>query len=161
MTNTTHVRIERDDLSRKAVRALVAEHLQDMYATSPPESVHALGLDALVGPGMTLWSAWRGEELLGFAALKALDERHAEIKSMHVLAEERGRGLASVLLDGLMLQLLLTDRPVVHAEVRALVDGLAAPDHGLVAEDEPPVADLVSLAAIPHPAAFASEHHAP
>ncbi|MGW7353247.1 TetR/AcrR family transcriptional regulator [Streptomyces sp. NPDC054784] len=38
----------------------------------------------------------------------------------------RARAL-TVLLDGLMLQLLLTDRPVVPAEVRALVDGLAAP----------------------------------
>lgn len=42
----------------------------------------------------------------------------------------------------------------------ARLDGLAAPDHGLVAGDERPVADLASLAAIPHPAAFGSEHHA-
>lgn len=104
MTDTTHVRIERDDLSRKAVRALVAEHLQDMYATSPPESVHALGLDALVGPGMTLWSAWRGEELLGFAALKALDERHAEIKSMRTTRAARGSGVGARLLAHLLEQ---------------------------------------------------------
>ncbi|WP_375409557.1 hypothetical protein [uncultured Methylobacterium sp.] len=39
------------------------------------------------------------------------------------------------------------------------VDALAGTD-GLPAEDEPPVADFPSLAAIPHPPAFASEQHA-
>ena len=104
MTDSTRVRIERDDLSGEAVRALVAEHLEDMYATSPPESVHALGLDALVGPGMSLWSAWRGEELLGFAALKALDERHAEIKSMRTTRAARGSGVGARLLAHLLEQ---------------------------------------------------------
>lgn len=36
--------------------------------------------------------------------------------------EARARALAA-LLDGLMLQLLLTDRPVVRAEIRAALDG--------------------------------------
>ena len=34
--------IETDDLSRPEVHALLQEHLEDMYAWSPPESVHAL-----------------------------------------------------------------------------------------------------------------------
>ena len=37
--------IRRDDLSGPEIRALLAEHLQDMHANSPPESVHALDLD--------------------------------------------------------------------------------------------------------------------
>src|SRR5690242_18820960 len=36
------LRIEADDLGREEVRRLVAEHLLDMHATSPAESVHAL-----------------------------------------------------------------------------------------------------------------------
>lgn len=42
--------IETDDLSRDAVHELLAEHLADMHATSPPESVHALDLTSLTDP---------------------------------------------------------------------------------------------------------------
>ena len=64
--------IEIDDLSRPQVHALLQEHLDDMYAWSPPESVHALDLDRLRGPAITFWTAWEGPLLLGSAALKDL-----------------------------------------------------------------------------------------
>ncbi|GAL13558.1 histone acetyltransferase HPA2 [Vibrio astriarenae] len=38
--------IKVDDLQDGAVIALLEEHLQDMYAVSPPESVHALDVSA-------------------------------------------------------------------------------------------------------------------
>jgi hypothetical protein len=41
------MKIEIDDLSRPAIHALLNEHLQSMYALSPPESVHALDLEEL------------------------------------------------------------------------------------------------------------------
>ena len=37
-------------------------------------------------------------------AVKRIDAGHAEIKSMHVVAEARGRGLARVLLDHLVAE---------------------------------------------------------
>lgn len=40
------------------------------------------------------------------------------------------------------------------------VDGIAVTEHGTAADDEPPAADLASLAAFPQPAAYGSEHHA-
>jgi putative acetyltransferase len=49
------------------VRALLAEHLADMYATSPPQSVHALGLTGLTDPAVTVWTLWDRGTVLGCA----------------------------------------------------------------------------------------------
>ncbi|WP_183097889.1 GNAT family N-acetyltransferase [Nocardioides pelophilus] len=88
-----------DDPLRDDVLRLLEEHLTDMRATSPPESVHALDPTALTGPGLTFWTLREEGRLLGCAALKELDPRHAEIKSMRTAAVARRRGVASRLLD--------------------------------------------------------------
>jgi putative acetyltransferase len=96
------LRFERDDLTRAAVRALLEEHLADMYATSPPESVHALDLDALRQPEVEFWSAWSAEELRGCGALKALDAHEIELKSMRTTAAARRSGIGSAVLGFLL-----------------------------------------------------------
>ena len=63
-----------DDLSGTQVRALIARHLAGMFAITPAESVHALGLEKLRAPGIQLWSAWSGDELVAIGALKRIDE---------------------------------------------------------------------------------------
>ena len=92
------MRIELDDLTRPEVHALLEEHLQSMYELSPPESVHALDLDELRSADITFWSVWDGETLLGCGALKELDARHGEVKSMRTPARLRGRGAARAVL---------------------------------------------------------------
>ena len=92
------LRIEADDLSRPAIHDLLNEHLQSMHALSPPESVHALDLDKLRKPGITFWSAWEGEDLLGCGALKELDRTHGEVKSMRTPAALRRRGAGRAIL---------------------------------------------------------------
>lgn len=87
-----------DDLRGETIVAFLHEHLADMYASSPPESVHALDLGALRQPDITFWSAWRDQELVGCGALKALDATHGEIKSMRVKASARGTGVADLVL---------------------------------------------------------------
>ncbi|MEY3659889.1 MAG: hypothetical protein RLZZ169_714, partial [Pseudomonadota bacterium] len=47
-----------DDLSGPEIADLLQEHLREMYATSPPESVHALDLERLRQPDITFWSLW-------------------------------------------------------------------------------------------------------
>jgi len=86
--------IKADDLSGDAIAALLTEHLQHMQAITPPESIHALGVEALRKPEVTFWSAWEGEELIGCAALKELDSRHGEIKSMRTASSHRRKGVA-------------------------------------------------------------------
>lgn len=94
--------IKVDDLTSPAIADLLTEHLQDMYAASPPESVHALDLTKLRKPEITFWSVWDGEQLLGCGALKELDAQHAEIKSMRSANQFRGRGVGKVMLEHIL-----------------------------------------------------------
>ena len=92
------MKIEIDDLSRPAIHALLNEHLQNMHAISPRESVHALDLDGLRTPKISFWSAWQDEVLLGCGALKALDDKHGEIKSMRTPNARRRQGAGRAIL---------------------------------------------------------------
>ncbi|MGP4032111.1 GNAT family N-acetyltransferase [Pseudarthrobacter sp. 1C304] len=98
------IRIDRDNPGRADVRQLLAEHLADMFATSPAESVHALDPAALAGPGISFWTAREDGELLGCGALKQLGTgasgaKQGEIKSMRTAAHARGQGVATLLLN--------------------------------------------------------------
>ena len=94
----TTIDIRTDDLTAAATRRLVASHLAGMHDTSPPESVHALGVEALRHPSVSVWSAWIDGELAGIGALKELDARRGEIKSMRVDDRFRGHGVGRALL---------------------------------------------------------------
>lgn len=79
---------------------MLSEHLSDMHAASPAESVHALDPEALSDPAITLWSA-RSDSglLLGVGALKAHTQIMGEVKSMRTAHSARGQGVATALLD--------------------------------------------------------------
>jgi putative acetyltransferase len=100
MTMTLEFRL--DDLTSPQTLALIAKHLQGMHASSPPESVHALGAQSLKDPGVELWAAWSGEALAGIGALKALDPTRGELKSMRVADGFLGRGVGRAMLDHLL-----------------------------------------------------------
>ena len=87
-----------DDLRGPEIARLLEEHLRNMYEVSPPESVHALDLEALRKPEITFWSVRQGPELLGCGALKELDARHGEIKSMRTAAPHLRKGVAASLM---------------------------------------------------------------
>lgn len=91
-----------DDLKGPEIAALLTEHLEDMRATSPPESVHALDLDGLRQPNIRFWTLWDGRNLAGCGALKWLDAEHAEIKSMRTAATYKQQGIASRVLQHLI-----------------------------------------------------------
>jgi putative acetyltransferase len=93
-----------DDLSGPEIAALLSEHLRSMYLHSPPESVHALDIERLRRPDITMWSAWQDGELLGCAALKELDRHHGEVKSMRTASRHLRKGVATALLDYLIAQ---------------------------------------------------------
>lgn len=93
------MRIIQDDLSSAKVAALLSDHLEGMATHSPPESIHALDLSALGAPDITFWTAWEGSELLGCGALKELDRRHGEIKSMRTANPHLGKGVATAILS--------------------------------------------------------------
>ncbi len=90
------IREERPD--HPAVVALLEHHLTHSLASSPPESSHVLDLEGLLSPSITFLAAWQGSALLGIAALKELDAKNGEVKSMHTSEEARGQGIARRLL---------------------------------------------------------------
>lgn len=94
--------IRLDDLQGPEIAALLTEHLRDMYATSPPESVHALDLSALRQPAISFWTAWQEGRLAGCGALKQLDTGHGEIKSMRTAQGFHRKGVAMQLLQHIL-----------------------------------------------------------
>ncbi|QDG62243.1 GNAT family N-acetyltransferase [Pseudarthrobacter sp. NIBRBAC000502771] len=101
------ISIDRDSPARDDVHLLLSEHLADMFATSPAESVHALDHSALSAPSVTFWTAREDGNLLGCGAFKLLDspagpQRQGEIKSMRTTATARGRGVAALILGHIL-----------------------------------------------------------
>lgn len=90
-----------DDPRAPDVLALLTRHLELMHAQSDPEDVHALDVDGLCAPHVTFVGARdrASGALLGVGALAEIAPGHGEVKSMHVAADARRRGVAAALLD--------------------------------------------------------------
>ena len=91
--------IRQDDLRGPEIAILLQEHLDSMAEHSPPESIHALDLEALRAPDVTFWSIWEESNLLGCGALKELDKQHGEIKSMRTATVHLRKGVAANMLQ--------------------------------------------------------------
>jgi len=96
------MKIQIDNLESIEVKKLLQEHHEDMLKHSPPESVHALDLSSLKAPNVTFWTAWIDGGLAGCGALKKLDEKHAEIKSMRTSRHFLRKGVAAKLLTHIL-----------------------------------------------------------
>ena len=94
----TRLTIVEGGLDDPRVLALLEIHVATARAETARGSAHALDPEALKGPGMQFWSAWRGDELLGVGALNRLAADHAEIKSMHTAASARRTGVGDAML---------------------------------------------------------------
>ncbi len=92
------MQIKLDDLRGPEIAALLQEHLDDMAEHSPPESVHALDLEALRQPDISFWTVWEDEQLAGCGALREIDDSHGEIKSMRTAQNFRRCGVGATLL---------------------------------------------------------------
>ena len=90
--------IEIDDLTRTQVLALLSEHLGNMFELSPPEQVFALDVTQLRAPGISFWTVWDREVLLGCGALNELCATQGEVKSMRTPKALRRRGAGRAVL---------------------------------------------------------------
>jgi putative acetyltransferase len=91
-----------EDPRESDIVELLDQHLAHSNLHSLPEDVHALGVEGLVDPAVTFYCYRVEGELLGVGALKRLDPRHAEIKSMHTAARARRRGIARAMVEHLV-----------------------------------------------------------
>ncbi len=89
------------DLSEPEVVALLELHHGEMEAFSPPGTCHVLDLSGLKEPGIEVFAAWNGEQLLSIGALKQHDG-FGEIKSMRAHPEARGKGAGRAMLTHLI-----------------------------------------------------------
>ena len=94
--------IEIDDPQREDVRLVLEQHLAFARAATPAEYVHALDVDDLLDPSITFYSVRSEGRIVGVGAIKQLDPHHVELKSMHTIREERGRGVARALVGHLL-----------------------------------------------------------
>jgi putative acetyltransferase len=97
------MQIRTDDPAAPHVAALLAYHLEELASIM---GEHAFALDAggLSSPEVTFWTAWRGEDLAGFAALKALGANDGEVKSMRADPSARRTGAGRALLDHIVAE---------------------------------------------------------
>ena len=96
------IKVREATLDDTQVRALALDHVRQMRAGSPPGQAFALDLTGLDDPAITLFGAWRGDELLGIGALKRLGAEGAEIKSMRTRADALRQGVARALLEAII-----------------------------------------------------------
>ncbi|MEV0358704.1 GNAT family N-acetyltransferase [Nocardia sp. NPDC050697] len=94
--------IERADFTDPALLAFLRAHLTDLAPTAPPESRHALHLDALRAPAVRLWVLRHDGAIAATGALATLEPGHEELKSMRTDPARRGRGLGRAMLTHLL-----------------------------------------------------------
>ena len=102
MTGRFDVSVRADDPRAADVRALLGRHLAFAAATTAPEDIYALDVEALADPAVTFVSYRADGALLGVGALKELDPAHGELKSMHSAAAARGRGVGAAIVAHLL-----------------------------------------------------------
>lgn len=93
-----------DDLSGREIAEFLEEHIEEMKSISPPESKHALDLEALQQSDITFWTIRDEQAIAGCGALKELAPSHGEIKSMRTSSKFKKRGIASRLLEHIMTE---------------------------------------------------------
>src|SRR5580704_9040689 len=96
--------IKPGDLDDHRVKALLTRHLEGMNANSPPGHVFALDWSGLQKPEISFYALWEDEDLLGFGALKELEPRAGEIKSMRTADAHLRKGVAAAILDHIIAE---------------------------------------------------------
>ena len=74
------------------VHQLLIKHFIELRLESPEGSAHVLDINGLKAPSIKFWSLWENDKLMGSGALKFLDKKHGEFKSIRVNDKFRSKG---------------------------------------------------------------------
>ncbi|MER5172790.1 GNAT family N-acetyltransferase [Thioclava sp. GXIMD2076] len=96
------ITILREHPVQENLALLHKRHFDAMHADTPPGSIHMLPPDALAAPQIRFFVMREEGRAIGMGAWNRHGPDLAELKSMHVLYEERGRGLARMMLRHLL-----------------------------------------------------------
>ena len=73
---------------------LFQRHTAEMHADTPPGSIHMMPKEALENPAIAFFVVRDAGQPVAMGAIKDLGASEGELKSMHVLSEQRGRGVS-------------------------------------------------------------------
>lgn len=86
------------------LRQMIKTHADFCREHTPPGSGHAVTTESSQLAEIRYWLAVQGEIALGCIGLRRLGTDHAEIKTMHVTHDRRGRGTGTALLQAVMTE---------------------------------------------------------
>ena len=84
------------------VNNLLKKHFIELRSVSPAGSTHVLDIEGLKNPSIKFWSLWENNELVGCGALKFLEKKHGEFKSIRVADNYRKKGIGEKIIDHLI-----------------------------------------------------------
>ena len=84
------------------VHKLLIKHFIELRSVSPEESTHVLDINGLKESTIKFWSLWEDDKLVGGGALKFLDKRHGEFKSIRVNDKFRNKGFGLKVINHLI-----------------------------------------------------------
>ena len=84
------------------VHELLVKHFIELRSVSPQGSAHVLDINGLKEPTIKFWSLWEDDKLMGSGALKFLDKRHGEFKSIRVNDKFRNKGFGLKVINHLI-----------------------------------------------------------
>jgi putative acetyltransferase len=74
------------------VNQMLINHFIELRSVSPEGSAHVLDIEGLKDSSIKFWSLWENQELMGCGALKFLNNKHGEFKSIRIKDEFRKKG---------------------------------------------------------------------
>ncbi len=86
------------------VNELLTKHFIELRAASPEGSAHVLDIPGLKVSSIKFWSLWQNGKLLGCGALKFLDKKHGEFKSIRVHDDFRNKKNGKKVIEHLIIK---------------------------------------------------------
>ena len=84
------------------VNQLLKKHFIELRSVSPEGSAHVLNIEGLQEKGIKFWSIYENDKLIGCGALKFLDTKHGEFKSIRVADPFRKKGYGKKIIKALI-----------------------------------------------------------
>ena len=86
------------------VNKLLLNHFKELRSVSSEGSTHVLDIQGLKDPSIKFWSIWEDSKLVGCGAIKLLEQKHGEFKSIRVTNEFRKKGYGEKILKHLLIK---------------------------------------------------------